>query len=127
MQRCPVALVRSGDHAKEASDLGLPFVGVGFLYNQGYFSQHITEDGWQEAGYRRYSFEDVPVIPLTDEGGQPLIVAVDLPGRALHARVWRIQVGRIPLVLLDSDVELNAPADRDLTARVYGGIIGSGQ
>jgi len=113
--------ILSGDHAKEASDLGLPFVGVGFLYNQGYFSQHITEDGWQEAGYRRYSFEDVPVIPLTDEAGEPLIVSVDLPGRALHARVWRIQVGRIPLVLLDSDVELNAPADRDLTARVYGG------
>ncbi len=113
--------ILSGDHAKEASDLGLPFVGVGFLYNQGYFSQHITEDGWQEAGYRRYSFEDVPVIPLTNEDGQPLIVVVDLPGRALHARVWRIQVGRIPLVLLDSDVELNAPADRDLTARVYGG------
>ncbi|MCC7358868.1 MAG: alpha-glucan family phosphorylase [Anaerolineales bacterium] len=113
--------ILSGDHAKEASDLGLPFVGVGFLYNQGYFSQHITEDGWQEAGYRRYSFEDVPVIPFTDEQGQPLIISVDLPGRALHARVWRIQVGRIPLILLDSDIEQNAPADRDLTARVYGG------
>jgi starch phosphorylase len=113
--------VLSGDHAKEASDLGLPFVGVGFLYNQGYFSQKITEDGWQEAGYSRYSFEDVPVIPLTDEQGQPLLVTVELPGRALHARVWRIQVGRIPLILLDSDIEQNAPADRDLTARVYGG------
>ena len=113
--------ILSGDHAKEASDLGLPFVGVGFLYNQGYFSQHITEDGWQEAGYRRYSFEDVPVIPLTDEAGQPLLISVDLPGRVLHARVWRIQVGRIPLILLDSDIEQNAPADRDLTARVYGG------
>ena len=113
--------VLSGDHAKEASDLGLPFVGVGFLYNQGYFSQKITEDGWQEAAYSRYSFEDVPVIPLTDETGGPLLVTVDLPGRALHARVWRIQVGRIPLILLDSDIEQNAPADRDLTARVYGG------
>jgi starch phosphorylase len=113
--------ILSGDHAKEASDLGLPFVGVGFLYNQGYFSQHITEDGWQEAGYRRYSFEDVPVIPFTDEQGQPLLVSVELPGRALHARVWRIQVGRVPLILLDSDVDQNAPSDRDLTARVYGG------
>jgi starch phosphorylase len=113
--------ILSGDHAKEASDLGLPFVGVGFLYNQGYFSQKITEDGWQEAGYSRYSFDDVPVIPFTDEHGGPLLISVDLPGRTLHARVWRIQVGRIALILLDSDIEQNAPADRDLTARVYGG------
>jgi starch phosphorylase len=113
--------ILSGDHAKEASDLGLPFVGVGFLYNQGYFSQNITEDGWQEAGYRRYSFADVPVVPMTDDKNAPLLVSVDLPGRTLHARVWRIQVGRVPLVLLDSDIEQNAPADRDLTARVYGG------
>ncbi len=113
--------VLSGDHAKEASDLGLPFVGVGFLYNQGYFSQHITEDGWQEAGYRRYSFDDVPVLPLLDANGKPLLVKVDLPGRALHARLWKIQVGRISLVLLDSDLSENAPNDRDLTARVYGG------
>jgi len=113
--------ILSGDHAKEASDLGLPFVGVGFLYNQGYFSQHITEDGWQEAGYRRYAFDDVPVIPLTDADDQPLMITVDLPGRTLHARIWKIEVGRIPLILLDSDVEQNAPNDRDLTARVYGG------
>jgi glycogen phosphorylase len=113
--------ILSGDHAKEASDLGLPFVGVGFLYNQGYFSQHITEDGWQEAAYSRYSFEDVPVIPYLDEKGQPVTITVDLPGRTLHARLWRIQVGRIPLILLDSDVPANAPNDRDLTARVYGG------
>jgi glycogen phosphorylase len=107
--------ILSGDHAKEASDLGLPFVGIGFLYNQGYFSQHITEDGWQEAGYSRYSFEDVPVIPYFDEKGRPLMVTVELPGRTLHTRVWRIQVGRIPLILLDSDVDLNAPNDRDLS------------
>lgn len=113
--------ILSGDHAKEASDLGLPFVGIGFLYNQGYFSQHITEDGWQEAGYRRYNFDDVPVIPLTDADDKPLMITVDLPGRTLHARIWKIAVGRIPLILLDSDVEQNAPNDRDLTARVYGG------
>ncbi|MGH7463378.1 MAG: alpha-glucan family phosphorylase, partial [Longimicrobiales bacterium] len=113
--------ILSGDHAKEASDLGLPFVGVGFLYNQGYFSQRITEDGWQEAGYRRYNFDDMPVLPLLDDDEKPLMISVDLPGRALHARLWRIQVGRIPLILLDSDVPQNAPNDRDLTARVYGG------
>jgi len=113
--------ILSGDHAKEASDLGLPFVGVGFLYNQGYFSQHITEDGWQEAGYRRYSFEDMPVIPLLNKDDKPLMITVDLPGRTLFARVWGIQVGRVLLILLDSDVEQNAAGDRDLTARVYGG------
>ncbi len=113
--------ILSGDHAKEASDLGLPFVGIGFLYNQGYFSQHITEDGWQEAGYSRYSFDNVPVIAQTTGAGKPLIITIDLPGRVLHARVWKIQVGRIPLILLDSDIPENAPGDRDLTARVYGG------
>jgi starch phosphorylase len=113
--------ILSGDHAKEASDLGLPFAGVGFLYNQGYFSQRITEDGWQQADYRRYSFDDMPVVPYLTPDGKPLAISVDLPGRTLHARLWRIQVGRIPLVLLDSDVSENAPNDRDLTARVYGG------
>jgi len=113
--------ILSGDHAKEASDLGLPFVGVGFLYNQGYFSQHITEDGWQQADYRRYSFDDIPAIPFLQPDGTPQTISVDLPGRQLHVRLWKIQVGRIPLVLLDSDVPQNAPADRDLTARVYGG------
>jgi len=113
--------ILSGDHAKEASDLGLPFIGIGFLYNQGYFSQHITEDGWQEAGYRRYFFEDAPVLPFLNDEGQPLTVAVELPGRTLHARLWKIQVGRVLLILLDSDVAQNAPNDRDLTARLYGG------
>ncbi len=113
--------ILSGDHAKEASDLGLPFVGVGFLYNQGYFSQHITEDGWQQADYRRYSFDDMPVIPFLQPDGTPQLISVDLPGRQLCVRLWKIQVGRIPLILLDSDVPQNALPDRDLTARVYGG------
>lgn len=113
--------VLSGDHAKEASDLGLPFVGVGLYYNQGYFSQRITEDGWQEAGYLRYSFDDLPIIPLLNDDDQPLMVSVELPGRLLWTRLWKIQVGRIALVLLDSDVPQNAPDDRDLTARLYGG------
>ncbi len=113
--------VLSGDHAKEASDLGLPFIGVGLYYDQGYFSQHITEDGWQEAGYLTYTSDQLPIIPLSGEDGQPLMVSVELPGRTLHTRLWKIQVGRVPLVLLDSDVPQNAPADRDLTSRLYGG------
>ncbi len=111
--------VLSGDHLKEASDLGLPLVAVGFLYTQGYFIQHITEDGWQEAVYADLSFPDLPVHPVLDEAGQPASVSVNLAGREVHSRLWRIQVGRVPLFLLDSNVEANAPEDRHLTARLY--------
>ena len=111
--------VLSGDHAKEASDLGLPFVGVGFLYNQGYFSQHITEDGWQEARYMRLKFEDLPIMTISDEAGNPVTVCAELPGRDVNARIWQIQVGRVPLFLLDTNVEGNSPVDRELTSRLY--------
>jgi starch phosphorylase len=111
--------VLSGDHLKGASDLGLPMVAVGFLYTQGYFSQKITEDGWQEARNVRLKFEDMPILVLNDQDGQPLTVCVDLPGREVNARIWQIQVGRIPLYLLDTDVEENSHADRELTARLY--------
>lgn len=111
--------ILSGDHLKGASDLGLPLVAVGFIYTQGYFSQHITEDGWQEARYIRLKFEEMPVFNLTTEEGDPLTISVDLPGREVKARLWLIQVGRVPLYLLDSDVEGNSPADRELTARLY--------
>jgi starch phosphorylase len=111
--------VLSGDHLKAASDLGLPLVAVGFLYTQGYFSQRITEDGWQEAQYASLVFEDLPVHPVHDQDGQPLSVAIELPGREVSARLWRIQVGRTPLYLLDTDIESNHPTDRGLTARLY--------
>jgi glycogen phosphorylase len=111
--------VLSGDHLKGASDLGLPLVAVGFLYTQGYFSQHITEDGWQEARYRRLRFEELPVLPLVHADGKPVTVAVELPGREVVARLWEIHIGRVPLYLLDSDVEENSPNDRELTARLY--------
>ena len=73
--------VLSGDHLKGASDLGLPFVAIGFLYTQGYFSQHISEDGWQEARYTRLKFEELPVLPFVDNQGNPLTVVIELPGR----------------------------------------------
>ncbi len=111
--------VLSGDHIKEASDLGLPLVAVGFLYTRGYFSQHITEDGWQEARNVRLQFQDLPVMPIVDQDGLPLTISVDLPGREVKARLWEIHVGRVPLYLLDSDVEGNTPADRELTSRLY--------
>ncbi|MEW5867985.1 MAG: alpha-glucan family phosphorylase [Chloroflexota bacterium] len=111
--------VLSGDHTKEASDLGLPFVAIGFFYTEGYFTQRITEDGWQEAEYAAHPFGDLPVMPLLDENEMPLMISVELPGRQVYARIWEVHVGRVPLYLLDSNVELNAPADRALTARLY--------
>ena len=111
--------VLSGDHVKEASDLGLPFVAVGFLYTRGYFSQHITEDGWQEARFKRLHFEDMPVMPILDQDDNLLTVTVELPGRDVLARIWEIHVGRVPLYLLDTDVDGNSAADRELTARLY--------
>jgi starch phosphorylase len=111
--------VLSGDYLKEASDLGVPLVAVGFLYTQGYFVQRITEDGWQEAMYTDLAFPDLAVFPEFDESGEPQMVSVSLPGREVFARLWRVQVGRVPLFLLDSNVERNQPSDRSLTARLY--------
>jgi glycogen phosphorylase len=111
--------ILSGDHLKEASDLGLPLVGIGFYYTQGYFSQKITEDGWQETRNLVLNYEELPVVPLTDENGGPLTVAVTLAGRSVCARILEVQVGRIPLYLLDTDLESNNLADRQLTARLY--------
>ncbi len=111
--------VLSGDHLKEASDLGMPMVAVGFLYTQGYFTQRITEDGWQEAVYADLSFPDLPVYPVVDEAGERLTVRVELPGREVRTQLWRVQVGRVPLFLLDSNVEDNLPEDRALTSQLY--------
>jgi len=113
--------ILSGDHCKAASDLGLPFVGVGFLYPQGYFRQRITREGQQEAIYEKLNFSEAPVRPATDAQGRETLIDVDLPGRKVYAKVWRIQVGRIPIFLMDTDVEQNAPGDRDLSARLYAG------
>jgi starch phosphorylase len=111
--------VLSGDHLKEASDLGLPMVAIGFLYTEGYFKQYITEDGWQEANYTSLHFSDLPVLPILDDEGEPVLVDVKLAGRTVNTRLWQVQVGRVPLFLLDSDVEVNQPSDRGLTARLY--------
>jgi starch phosphorylase len=111
--------VLSGDHVKEASDLGMPFVAIGFFYTEGYFSQKITEDGWQEARYTRHPLQDLPVLPLMEDDGNPLTISVELPGREVFARLWEIQVGRVPLYLLDTNVDANTPADRALTSRLY--------
>ncbi|MBM4458170.1 MAG: glycosyltransferase family 1 protein [Chloroflexi bacterium] len=113
--------ILAGDHVKTASDLGLPFVGVGFLYPQGYFQQRIDADGRQQAIYEKLDFSDAPATPALGPDGKQVIISVELSGRIVHAMVWRVQVGRVPVYLMDTDVELNAPADRELSARLYGG------
>lgn len=111
--------VLSGDHIKEASDLGLPLVAMGFLYTKGYFTQRISEDGWQEAHYVRLRFEELPVLPILSEDQTPFSIRVELPDRDVLARIWKIQIGRVPLYLLDTDVDGNSPEDRELTSRLY--------
>ncbi|NJC95085.1 MAG: glycosyltransferase family 1 protein [Anaerolineae bacterium] len=110
--------VLAGDHLKEASDLGLPLIGIGFMYAQGYFSQRITEDGWQEALNNFLSFPELPVLQVLKDG-EPVTVEVEFPDRNLALHVWEVRVGRTPLYLLDSNVEGNSDYDRLLTARLY--------
>ncbi len=111
--------VLAADHLKEASDMGLPMVGVGFLYLNGYFRQRITEDGWQEADYEHLNFNELPIIQVTDATGAPLILSVELPGRRVYFHTWKAQVGHVSLYLLDTDVAENLPKDRVLTQRLY--------
>ncbi len=111
--------ILSGDHLKEASDLGLPLVAIGFVYNQGYFVQHLTEDGWQETRSALIDYNELPLISLLDENRQPLTITVELPGRPVTARIWELEVGRVHLYMLDTNLEQNNQADRQLTERLY--------
>ena len=113
--------VLSGDHLKSASDLGLPLVGVGLMYREGYFRQYLTVDGWQQERYPENDFFNLPLVPECNKDGSPILVSLPLPGRDLQLRIWRIQVGRIPLYLLDTNIPQNSPEDRVVTARLYGG------
>lgn len=113
--------ILAGDHLKAASDLGLPLIGVGLLYRSGYFRQSLTADGWQAEHYPALDPQGLPLRLLT-EGGAPVLLHVAMPeGRVLRARVWIAQVGRIPLLLLDSDIAENDPELRAVTDRLYGG------
>ena len=113
--------VLAGDHCKEASDLGVPLIGVGLMYPQGYFHQHISAEGWQEESYEPTNWADAPIEPAVTPDGKPCITAVPLGDRTVLVAVWRVRLGRVKLYLLDTDLEENAPWDRELSARLYGG------
>jgi len=113
--------ILSGDHAKEASDLGLPFVGVGFMYPQGYFRQRIPSHGWQEAVYQQLDMAEAPILLARDANGQVIKISIRFGGRTVYAQVWQVRVGRVPLYLMDTDVDENDPWDRELSARLYSG------
>ncbi len=113
--------VLAGDHCKSASDLGLPFVGVGLLYRKGYFTQHIDSQGLQNDVYEEHDFDEMPVTEVTDADGKPVVVQVELEHRTVQVKVWKANVGRIPLYLLDTDIDANPIHDRLITHQLYGG------
>lgn len=113
--------VLAGDHLKASSDLGLPLVGIGMLYREGYFSQYLNSDGWQQETYPRNDFYNIPIVHERDEKGEPLTIQVPYPEGPVTAYIWRCQVGRTPLYLLDCDHESNSHAARAITSQLYGG------
>lgn len=113
--------VLAGDHLKSASDLGLPLIGVGLLYREGYHRQYLNADGWQQEQYPRNDFYNMALTIVKDADGKQMVIDVDYPERTVKARIWRCLVGRVPLYLLDTDFEDNEMDDREITARLYGG------
>ncbi len=111
--------VLAGDHLKQASDLGLSLIGVGLLYTEGYFTQRISEDGWQDSINNPLNFAELPVLQVLDKHGEILKITVNFPDRTVKASIWELRIGRNPLYLLDSDLDENAPNDRKLTTRLY--------
>ncbi len=113
--------VLAGDHLKSASDLGLPLVGVGLAYAEGYFRQALNADGWQGERYPINDWHRMPVSPVLDGAGKRLVIDVQYPDGIVRAQLWKVQVGRVPLLLLDTNLQENAPADRSITGPLYGG------
>jgi len=114
--------ILAGDHLKSASDLGVPLVGVGLLYQQGYFRQYLSQSGWQQESSVDNDFDNLPISVAYRPDGRPVVIKVDLARQHVFAQVWRVQVGRVPLYLLDTNIPSNARSeDRDLTDQLYGG------
>ena len=113
--------VLAGDHIKSASDLGIPLVGIGLFYGQGYFRQRLDKNGWQQEEYLQTNVSHMPMEPAISAKGEPVTIQIETRSGSIRAKVWRMKVGRCDLLLLDSNVEGNAPEDRELTSRLYGG------
>ena len=113
--------VLAGDHCKEACDLGVPLVGVGFMYPQGYFRQRISPEGWQQEVYEQLNWTDAPIAHARTLDDKPCVVLVPMEGRSILVQVWEVRLARVRLLLLDTALEQNSPADRELSARLYGG------
>jgi len=113
--------ILAGDHLKSASDLGIPMVAVGLLYQKGYFQQYLNADGWQQERDANNDFYNLPLTLERDEKGDPLLVEVTFPGRPVYAQIWRADVGRVPLYLLDTNIEVNSQEDQDIADHLYGG------
>src|SRR5215510_1180130 len=110
----------AGDHLKSASDLRLPLVGIGLLYRYGYFRQRLRRDGWQEEHYGETHPSEIPIHPIRSDNGSPLLIDVSIRRRTVFAQVWRADVGRVPLYLLDTNIEENDETDRFVTGHLYG-------
>jgi starch phosphorylase len=113
--------ILSGDHMKTSSDMGLPLVGIGLLYRQGYFTQCLNADGYQQESYPENDWYNMPVERKTDKSGEPIKITVDLAGRQAVAQIWEVKVGRSSLYLLDTNIQENAPDIRNVTSALYGG------
>jgi starch phosphorylase len=113
--------VLAGDHIKSASDLDIPLVGIGLFYGQGYFRQRLDSSGWQQEEYLETDISQLPMDPAIGTDGRPVVIQIETRDGSIQAKIWRVKVGRVDLFLLDSDVEGNAPEDRELTSRLYGG------
>ena len=113
--------ILAGDYCKEAADLGLPIIGIGFMYPKGYFHQHISADGWQEEVYDQLNFNEAPITPVYSADGQLLNVQAPLDSRSVHIAVWQINLNQAKLYLLDTNVEQNTPVDCQLSACLYAG------
>jgi starch phosphorylase len=115
--------VLAGDHLKASSDLGIPLIGLGLLYKEGYFQQYLNSDGWQLERYEMNVFDNLPMKLVRNSQGEPLVLSVNLAGRDVFFQVWKIEIGRIPLYLLDTNLLLNNEADRKITETLYGGNV----